>query len=109
MLHDVALTAPYGHAGEFATLSEFVRHYTGIEGSNRQYDIQANVSDPELVLTLVENSDEVLAALDPLLESPFNAFDQERVVDFLGALTADGASELAELVPDSVPSGLPVD
>jgi len=109
MLHDVALTAPYGHAGEFATLSEFVRHYTGIEGSNRQYDIQANVSDPELVLTLVENSDEVLAALDPLLESPFNACDQERVVDFLGALTADGASELAELVPDSVPSGLPVD
>ena len=109
MLYDVALTAPYGHAGQFASLREFVRHYTGIPGSIATYDINANVSDPELVLTLVPNGDAVLAALDPLLESPFNPFDIDAIVAFLGALTADGAYALEELIPASVPSGLPVD
>jgi len=31
-LRDVARTAPYGHAGQFATLEEFVRFYSTLEG-----------------------------------------------------------------------------
>jgi cytochrome c peroxidase len=106
-LLNVELTAPYGHAGQFAALRDFVAHYRDAELSHRQYDIQSNVFDPELVTTLVPNSDHLLATLDPRLRRP-NVFDVDAVLAFLHALTAEGASDLSDVVPASVPSGLPI-
>lgn len=106
-LLNVELTGPWGHAGQFAELRDFVAHYRDPEVSNRQYDIQSNVSDPLLVTTLVPNSDAVLATIDQRLASP-SQFDVDAVVEFLESLTADDAFDLAEVIPQSVPSGLPV-
>jgi len=106
-LLNVGLTGPYGHAGQFASLRDFVAHYRDAELSNRQYDIQSNVFDPALVTTLVQNSDQVLATLDLRLQAP-NDFDVDAVVEFLGSLTAKDAFSLSEVVPASVPSGLPI-
>jgi cytochrome c peroxidase len=106
-LLNVELTSPYGHAGQFARLRDFVAHYRDAELSNRQYDIQSNVPDPELVTMLAPNSEAVLATLDPRLRTP-NDFDVDAVVEFLRALTARDAMTLAEIVPESVPSGLPI-
>ena len=106
-LLNVELTAPYGHAGQFATLRNFVTHYRDAALSNRQYDIQSNVSDPLLVTLQVPNSELVLATLDLRLQAP-NDFDVDAVVEFLHTLTAKDASTLPEIVPDSVPSGLPI-
>jgi len=106
-LLNVELTAPYGHAGQFASLRDMVAHYRDAENSNRQYDIQSNVSDPALVNMLTPNSDLVLATLDARLTTP-NGFDVGAVVEFLRALTAKDATDLSELVPASVPSGLPI-
>lgn len=106
-LHNVALTAPYGHAGQFATLRDMVAHYRDVEVSHLLYDVGSNVDDPELVHMVVPNSSEVLAALDPLLPVP-NEFDVDAVLAFLHALTADDARDLADVVPAFVPSGLPV-
>ena len=106
-LLNVERTAPYGHAGQFANLRDMVAHYRDVENSNRQYDIQSNVSDPGLVDTLVHNSDLVLATLDSRVQTP-NDFDVGAVVEFLRSLTADDAADLSGVVPASVPSGLPI-
>jgi cytochrome c peroxidase len=106
-LLNVELTAPYGHAGQFATLHDMVAHYRDVENSNRQYDIQSNVSDPALVNSLVHNSDLVLATVDSRVQTP-NDFDVGAVVDFLRSLTADDAADLSDVVPASVPSGMPI-
>ncbi|MSR63534.1 MAG: hypothetical protein EXS08_13930 [Planctomycetes bacterium] len=105
-LLNVALTGPYGHAGQFAELRDMVAHYQDVELSNQQYDIQANVFDPQLVLMLTHNSDQVLSTLDSRVQA-VNPFDVDEVVVFLHALTAQDAS-VADIVPDSVPSGLPL-
>jgi len=106
-LLNVTLTGPYGHAGQFERLRDMVAHYRDPFLSHYTYDIQSNVSDPALVTTLVPNSAEVLATLDPRLRR-VNDFDVDAVVAFLESLTADDARDLSALVPDSVPSGLPV-
>jgi cytochrome c peroxidase len=106
-LLDVQLTGPFGHAGQFANLRDFVKHYRDPELSNLQYDVGSNVSDPELVTMLVGNSDTVLASIDARLASPRD-FDVDAVVEFLYSLTATDATTVGEVVPASVPSGLPV-
>jgi len=106
-LLNVELTGPYGHAGQFVRLRDFVAHYRDVEASLRTYDYLANVTDPQLAGALVPNMDKVLAGLDPGLGSP-NEFDVDAVVEFLRSLTADDARSLADVVPDHVPSGLPI-
>src|SRR5262249_12815447 len=96
-LFDVALTGPWGHAGQFAQLRDFVAHYQDPAQSNLQYDIQSNVSDPELVLMRTDNSQAVLEDLDPLLPARGD-FDVDVVVEFLGSLTADDARDLSDIV-----------
>jgi cytochrome c peroxidase len=106
-LRNVALTAPYGHAGQFARLDDMIAHYEDPIASHFAYDIQSNVADPELVTMLWPGTQVVLGSLDPRLFG-FNDIDVDAVVDFLEALTADDAADLEELIPTRVPSGLPV-
>ena len=105
-LLNVELTGPYGHAGQFASLRDMVAHYRDPENSNRQYDIASNVSDPALVNMQTHNSDQVLSTLDQRLAATRD-FDVGAVVDFLRSLTAHD-SDLSEIVPATVPSGLPI-
>ena len=101
------LTAPYGHAGQHATLRAAVEHYRDVELSNIRYNILEHVTDPELIDTLQPDYAEVLENLDPRLSEPRD-FDVDAVLTFLRALTADDARDLTDLVPDAVPSGLPL-
>ncbi len=106
-LLNVELTAPYGHAGQYATLESFVGHYTDPARRLREYDIFANVRDPDLTGTLVDNRELLLQNLDRRLRGA-RPFDVAAVVAFLGALTADSARDMRDLIPTSVPSGIPV-
>ncbi len=106
-LLNVALTAPYGHVGQYATLEAMVRHYVDPADQRRDYDIFAHVSDPDLSGTLVDNQNDVLSRLDPRVRGR-TRFDVNSVVTFLHALTDDGARDLAALIPATVPSGLAV-
>jgi len=85
-LRNVALTAPYGHAGQFATLRETVAFYTRGRGHavprGEQLRIHWHIWEPKL-------SDQEL----------------DRLVDFLGALTDES---FRPTTPAVVPSGLPV-
>lgn len=137
-LRNVALTAPYGHSGAYATLEEVVRHHLDPVAALEAYD-PAAVELPLLgqVLeltatgsrlqhsflsehrrrgfaakdTFVQRSPELRARIAAANElEPIALSDDEvrALVAFLSALTDPGARTTAHLVPERVPSGLPV-
>jgi cytochrome c peroxidase len=107
-LRNVELTAPYGHAGQFRELRDFVGHYNNAAAQLRNYD--ASQLDPLLQATLLDNTEEILATLDPeLVGIVFPPEMADRITAFLFALTDDRARGLGHLPPPSVPSGLPID
>lgn len=110
-LRNVTLTAPYGHAGTYATLDAVIRHHLDPVAALWGYDRdQAVLHD--------RPGTEDWRALDDPQEMFYiedaNALSAQRLSDadiadliaFLGALT-DQVDRLG--VPSHVPSGLPVD
>ena len=112
-LRNVALTAPYGHAGAYATLEAVVRHHLDPVGSLVAYDPrQARLSplagaDDFRVLNDAGEMGRIAAANEL---APVALSDEEvaALVAFLHALTdAEGAKGRLGR-PSRVPSGLPV-
>jgi cytochrome c peroxidase len=116
-LRNVALTAPYGHAGAYATLEAVVRHHLDPVAALYRYaydagqavlpsrdDLDATdfavMDDPALV--------EAIAAANELAPWPADEDDLADLLAFLRALTDPDALDLRQEVPPSVPSGLPV-
>lgn len=111
-LRNVELTAPYMHNGAFPTLERVVRHYDDVPTSLREYD--ASHLDPavgELHHGDSATIEEVLSTLDGRLRTPLELDEAEirDLVAFLESLTDPSARDLRELVPLTVPSGLPVE
>ncbi len=106
-LRNVEHTAPYGHTGATHSLQAFVAHYRRPRIALRDYDIQLQVTQPELWPTQVDNIEAVLATLDPAVDA-LHRIRPRRIVTFLRALSSDDADSLDHLVPPLVPSGLPV-
>ncbi|HUG41647.1 MAG TPA: cytochrome c peroxidase [Longimicrobiales bacterium] len=111
-LRNVELTAPYMHSGAYATLEAVVRHYDDPAEALRTYDgshletaVRDRVHDDPATI------DDVLLRLDPRLRQPLRLSDEEveDLVAFLRSLTDPAARDLGDLVPASVPSGLPLD
>jgi len=110
-LRNVTLTAPYGHAGAYATLAAVVRHHLDPVGSLYAYD-PATAVLPDLPnarddAILTSDTDlAAIAAANVLEPQDLSDADVEALLAFLAALE-DPAERLG--VPESVPSGLPVD
>jgi cytochrome c peroxidase len=121
-LRNVALTAPYGHAGAFDTLEAQVRHYIDTTVSINNYDRSQAVlpSRPDLDAldflimdrqdVLDEIADEAAAEFLELGAQPRDLSDRDitDLLAFLQSLTDPAALDLRFLVPDRVPSGLPL-
>jgi len=106
-LRQVAWTAPYGHAGQFATLEAFVGHYAEPRTALFDYDPEVELADPALVDSHDPDAAEAIwAARDPALEGL--VVDIDALVHFLGAVSSR-ALDLDATVPVDVPSGMPVD
>lgn len=110
-LRNVALTGPWMHNGAFTTLEAVVSHHLNPAASLEAYDPK------QLSLVLqdtCQNQPEVLAAIlstkDSLATEQAQLSDQDvqDLLAFLDALTSPGALNLADTIPASVPSGLPV-
>ena len=113
-LRNIAQTAPYGHNGAYATLEAMIRHHLDPVASLKAYNAA------QLVLPDLQNSQDFRATHDPDEQaaiaaanelSPSNLSETEiiQIVAFLNALS-DTASLAGKLgVPQTVPSGLPVD
>lgn len=113
-LRNVALTAPYGHNGAFATLRGVVAHHLDPVRSLRAYDISQTVLPPMSDADdawFMERAEEVatLAAANELVAVALDDAEIEQVIAFLHALTDDTSLRAGSGVPASVPSGLKVD
>ncbi|WP_419161440.1 cytochrome-c peroxidase [Candidatus Palauibacter sp.] len=107
-MRNVELTAPYAHAGQFATLKAIVVHYDSIDSRLMEYDVSQ--VEPALQSTLLSNFSEILATRDTILiPITFDDAEADDLVAFLESLTDEAARDLSHLAPASVPSGLPID
>lgn len=110
-LTNVEFTAPYGHTGQFATLRRHIEHYADPEDSLLDYDIREEVSEEGLWALFVDNADDVLDDLSPRLRD-VRLRDDDPVIDalvvFMQALSDPDAHDVSWVVPETVPSGLPV-
>ena len=66
-LTNVELTGPWGHAGQYKDLDEFIEHYDDPTFSLTAYDITEHVAESEAYLwdMFYENRADVLATLHP--------------------------------------------
>jgi cytochrome c peroxidase len=108
-LVNVALTGPYGHSGQYADLREFVLHYDDPVRRLQEYDVAEHVYEEELRGLVVQNMDAVIAGIPATVASiRFKGKHASKMVAFLESLTAESTLDLSSVVPERVPSGLPV-
>jgi cytochrome c peroxidase len=107
-LRNVELTGPFGHAGQFVDLRAFIDHYNDSTKKLLEYDVTQ--LEPSLQGTLVPNSIQILSTRDTIIDPvTFPDSITDRLMSFMSALTDERARNLSSIVPDRVPSGLPVD
>lgn len=115
-LRNVALTAPYGHTGAYATLEAVVRHHLDPVRSLFSYDIAQAVL-PELEgasewdTAVMADAREIVAIAEANELVPIDLTDAEveALVAFLESLTDPGSADGRLGIPERVPSGLPVE
>jgi cytochrome c peroxidase len=114
-LRNVALTAPYGHAGAYDTLDAAVRHHLDPVAALRAFDVSQVVlpSRPDLDEQdrYALDSEATMAAIAAANElSPIRLRERDiaALVAFLHALTDPAMLDLRRDVPRAVPSGLPL-
>ena len=115
-LRNVALTAPYGHNGAYPTLEGIIRHHLDPIGSlDRWTPEMANLPHVpwlEAIDFVVWDDRFEMDRLRRRVDIQPRELDDAEVaalVDFMHALTGHSARDLPLGIPDTVPSGLPVD
>lgn len=110
-LRNVAITGPWMHNGAYLTLEAAVRHHLDPAAAVAAYDL-SQLSP----LLLGEDSGDTAVHTAPLsapslmaLRTELSDAEVAALLAFLEALTSPSATDLAHTIPDSVPSGLPVD
>jgi cytochrome c peroxidase len=111
-IRNVSLQPAFFHNGAFTTLEDAIRHHLDVFTSARYYDPAAAGVAPDL-RGPVGPIEPVLARIDPILASPIDLTEAQftDLVDFVrhGLLDRRAAPRnLRKLIPQSVPSGLPV-
>jgi cytochrome c peroxidase len=109
-LRNLGASAPYGHAGQYRSVEDFVRHYMDPLAALEAYDPAVEVDDPNVWGTTLATRDVIWAQADPLLADVHLTEEQiAPILAFLEALDDPGVDELDAYLPSEVPSGLPVD
>lgn len=113
-LRNVVQTAPYGHAGAHATLAGFIRYHADPKAGMAAYvpDAVLPAFDPARPDWKVMNDPEERAAILAAVTTPPVKLSDQDVADlvaFLGTLSDPVALDGRLGVPETVPSGLPVD
>ncbi len=111
-LRNVELSGPWTHSGAYYTLEAVIRHHLDPAGALTNYDVsQLPEQFQGTALAATERAEELLATLDPRVALVRTLTDEEiaNIEAFLLALTDPAARDLSGTVPESVPSGLPID
>jgi len=114
-LRNVALTAPYGHAGAYNTLRAVVEHHINTDYAINNYDQSQAVLPPDadhspLDFLVMDDPDlveyiEIHSELDPFTYTPEEV---DLILEFLHALTDPSSIDLRDDQPLTVPSGHPL-
>lgn len=110
-LRNVTATGPYMHNGAYADLEKAVRHHLDTVAAFFAYDPNDHIDQVELVDTVVYEDVEtsVPGDLSPPVE-PLTKNEFKDLMKFLEAVTVPRLKQrLWATIPDSVPSGLPLD
>ena len=114
-LRNIALTAPYGHAGAYNKLEDMVRHHLNAVKSLYTYDRSQVRLPPRADLDAIDfqamDDPAVVAAIAAANELPkmkLKDKDIQHLMDFLYALTDTDMLDQAGDTPMQVPSGIPV-
>jgi cytochrome c peroxidase len=114
-LRNVAHTAPYGHDGAYGDLRAMVVHMAdpaaGLAAYDHRQTVLAEFGDPKPLWTVLEDPAERTAILAASEVAPVHLDDVQidALMAFLEALTDPTSLEGRLGVPETVPSGLPVD
>lgn len=113
-LRNVAITGPYGHDGAYATLRGFIKAHIGPKSAIDSYDKeQSGLIEFADAIDWVVLDDPAEAALISNAATDYSPVvsvsEIELLVSFLSALSENDASKGRLGVPDTVPSGLPID
>lgn len=113
-LRNVTQTAPYGHDGAYATLEGVVRHHLDPVAALMAYDpAQAVLPDlpghDDFILLADDQQIAAIAKANELAPVTLTDDEVEQIMAFLEALTDPVGAGGRLGVPQSVPSGLPVD
>lgn len=111
-LRNVELSGPWMHDGAYTHLEAAVWHHLDIVRAMEDYDV--NQLTPELRDTFVSDQESMLLmreGVSPILRDgvDISPDDFDDLMAFMRALTDPAARDMGHLVPDSVPSGHPVD
>ncbi len=112
-LRNVALTAPYGHSGAYATLTDVIRHHLNPLQSYKAFR-QNKPQLPEFPgandWAILEDEQEstAIAAANELPRRDLSEAEVDALVAFLHSLTDPVSVDGRLGVPESVPSGLAV-
>ena len=106
-LRNVALTAPYGHAGAQATLAGFLASH-GRPGAYDRREAVLPALAAEDWLELDDDADRAAIAAASVQGPVLTDAEITALVGFLGALTDEDAAAGRLGIPEAVPSGLPV-
>lgn len=114
-LRNVALTAPYGHAGAYADLRDVVLHHLDPVESLRAYNPEQAVlpalSEGAEDFALITNPAEVaeIAAANELPPQTLDQTEIDEILAFLHSLTDERGARGRLGIPSALPSGLPLD
>lgn len=113
-LRNVVQTAPYGHAGAYATLEAVVRHHLDPVASLRDYDpeqvVLPDLSGADDFKILAQGGEiDAIAAANELAPISLTDGEVSQLLAFLAALSDPVSLGGRMGVPESVPSGLVVD
>ncbi len=108
-LRNLAVAPAFFHNGAFGSIRAAIEHHLDVVNSALDYDPDDNGLPPDLSVGPIEP---VLAAgIDPLLAQPILLTQKEikELTAFVTeALLDDRVKDFCDLVPESVPSGVPV-
>ena len=113
-LRNVVLTGPYGHAGAYVTLDDFIRHHidpaAGLLAYDRETAVLAPLGHVE-DFSVLDDSAEMAVISDAVAIEPVNLDDTDiaALIAFLETATDPDAANGRLGIPDSVPSGLKVE
>lgn len=112
-LRNVALTAPYGHAGAFDTLEAVVRHHLSPVDSLFNYDIsqvrmpsRADLDGQDFVVMNDDWRLEQIVQRNELASVDLDEEEFAELMSFLHTLTDNAFLDDRRNVPSSVPSGM---